>query len=141
MLPFLFFHSNGYIVYGECGICSFKFCYIDKYISNGFLSNLLYRNILYEKGKKQYGLSFAVNLKRSIFGIALFILLYLLICLLGFVTENIFLGRSEGYAFKPDTPMYLAAMAINLLFSFTVFLVKNMDGDIFCSLFCKRNLD
>lgn len=71
--------------------------------------------------RKQYGLSFTVNLKRSIFGIALFILLYLLICLLGFVAENIFLGRAEGYAFKPDAPMYLAAMAINLLFSFTAF--------------------
>lgn len=71
--------------------------------------------------RKNCGLSFNQNLKRSILGIMLFVLLYSVICLLDFVFENIFFGEAEGYAIKPDALIYLAVMIINLLFSFTAF--------------------
>lgn len=71
--------------------------------------------------RKLCGLSFNQNLKRSIFGIMLFVLLYFVICLLEFGLENIFFGEAELYEIKPDALIYLAAMVINLLLSFTAF--------------------
>lgn len=72
--------------------------------------------------RNRYGLSFNQNLKCSILGIVLFVLLYMVICLLDFVYENIYLGEINGYAIKPDALIYVAVMAIKLLFSFTAFL-------------------
>lgn len=89
--------------------------------------------------REQYGLSFTVNLKRGISGIALFILLYLLICLLCFAAENIFIGKTDGYAIKPDAPIYLAAMAINLLFSFTAFFGEEYGWRYFLQPILQKN--
>lgn len=71
--------------------------------------------------RSRYGLAFLGNLKYSIWGIVLFVILYLVTCLLDVVFENMFLGEVEGYVINPDALIYVAAMAINLLFSFTAF--------------------
>lgn len=71
--------------------------------------------------RNQYGLSFIHNLKRSILGIVTFVVLYLAICFLSFVGENLFLGKAEGYAINQDAFIYVAVMIINLLLSFTAF--------------------
>lgn len=71
--------------------------------------------------RSRYGLAFSINLKRSIFGIMLFVILYLVICSLDVTFENMFLGEVEGYVVKPDALIYVAVMAINMLFSFTAF--------------------
>lgn len=71
--------------------------------------------------RREYGLSLNKNLKCSILGIATFIVLYFVMCLLDLIFENIFLGTAEGYLIKPDAYIYVAVMIINFLFSFTAF--------------------
>lgn len=71
--------------------------------------------------RSRYGLVFNQNLKHSILGIVLFVILYLVTCLLDVAFEKMFLGEVEGYVINPDALIYVVAMAINLLFSFTAF--------------------
>lgn len=71
--------------------------------------------------RKQYGLSLNQNLKRSILGIATFVALYLVMCLLDLIFENVFWGTAEGYLIQSDAYIYVAVMIINFLFSFTAY--------------------
>lgn len=71
--------------------------------------------------RKQYGLSLNHNLRRSLLGIVTFVALYLFMCLLNLIIENMFIGEAEGYVIKPDAYIYVAVMIINFLFSFTAF--------------------